>query len=90
MAAALTDYEKEREERIARNKALLASLDIPKAIKNISKRPPSSSKPVSARKRKRNASPLHESTDGSVEGLELTRRRSVRLQKMASHIGLHN
>lgn len=88
--AALTDYEKEREERIARNKALLASLNIPKAIKNIAKRAPSSSKPVSERKRKRNASPLHELTNGSVEIPQLTRRRSVRLQKMVSRIDLRN
>ena len=82
---ALTDYEREREERIAKNRALLASLDLPKAIyfspKRVVKAKP---KPKPApQKRKRDASsPNGDATSDSANGETVKRRVSARLQSI--------
>src|ERR1700738_2150135 len=86
----LTDYERERQERIARNKAILASLDIPKALNKVSERAPkSSSKPKPSAKKRRRASVDrvsvdHDSTTDTAERPPSTRRTSARLAKRVS------
>jgi hypothetical protein len=52
----LTDYEREREERIAKNKAILAALDIPKTLNTSASRAPKASTQPKTKKRKRQAS----------------------------------
>lgn len=80
----LTDYERERQERIAKNKAILASLDLPKTL-NISRAPKAPSQPK-PKKRKRAPSPSlrDEVADLAVaDGVDrpnLGRRTSARLQ----------
>lgn len=78
----ITDYERERQERIAKNKAILASLDIPTARNGNQKRgTKSDAKPTSV-KRKRRASPSSRNpTEDSEELPSFTRRTSARLQQ---------
>jgi hypothetical protein len=76
----LTDYEKERLERIAKNKAILASLDIPKAINATPKR---AAKPPAPKKRKRRDSDVNGDTTVDVaDRPPLARRTSARLQNI--------
>ena len=78
----ITDYERERQERIAKNRAILASLDIPTA-KNGTKTRGSkpAAKPISG-KRKRRASQSNGDADAdSEERPSFTRRTSARLQQ---------
>lgn len=78
----LTDYEREREERIARNKAILASLNIPKPFNANSKRLARAPSKAASQKRKRPASPVEEgSTTYSGESPPMKRRTSARLQQ---------
>jgi hypothetical protein len=53
----LTDYERERLERIAKNKAILASLDLPKTLNTSASRAPKAPSQPKPKKRKRAASP---------------------------------
>lgn len=76
----LTDYEKERLERIAKNKAILASLDIPKAINSTPKR---ASKLPAPKKRKRRESDVDgDNTVDVTDRPPLARRCSARLQNI--------
>ena len=79
----LTDYEREREERIARNKALLASLDIPRPISTSVKRSIKSTFAKSSKKQKQRATSV---SDGAVleDRPEGSRRTSARLQNKVS------
>ena len=78
-AMALTDYEKERLERIAKNKAILAALDIPKALNSTPKRVAK----ASPKKRKRRDSDVDgDSTVETVDRPPLARRASARLQNI--------
>jgi hypothetical protein len=81
----LTDYERERQERIAKNKAILASLDIPKALSKAPERAPRSKKPVSKKRRRASVSDRDdlESATNAGERPPSTRRTSARLQKQA-------
>jgi len=85
--APLTDYEREREERIAKNKALLASLDIPKPISTSVKRSIKSAPVKSSKKRKQRDASV---TDGAVLGdrPEGSRRTSARLQNKVRRLFL--
>lgn len=79
----LTDYERERQERIAKNKAILASLDIPKAKSSTPRRPPQSAIRRDSNKRKRRVSSLERDLDAqSGERPQIQRRLSARLQKI--------
>jgi hypothetical protein len=79
---ALTDYERERQERIAKNKAILASLDIPKASSSLPERAPSK-KPVSKKRRRASVSDRDSLAD-PAERPPSARRTSVRLQNQVS------
>lgn len=84
----LTDYERERQERIARNKALLASLDIPKALSSYVK-PIINEDPASTKKRKRQSLKPERANAQSHERAPMTRRVSARLQNMVSLYSKH-
>jgi E3 ubiquitin-protein ligase UHRF1 len=76
----VTDYEKERLERIARNKALLASLDIPAAKRSWS-RLDSVAKPEHSVNKRRRQQPLSDIWNQDPGGESLVGRRvSARLQ----------
>jgi hypothetical protein len=80
----LTDYEKERQERIAKNRAILAALDIPKAINATPKRVAKHS----PKKRKRRDSDVDgEDTVETVDRPPLARRTSARLQNIVTFSG---
>jgi len=83
----LTDYEREREERIAKNRALLASLNIPKAIAFSPKRVVKAKPKPAPKKRKRAASSrTRDVTPDSDNGQAVKRRVSARLQSIVCHI----
>jgi hypothetical protein len=96
--APLTDYERERQERIARNKAILASLDIPKASSKAPERAPRSKKPVSKKRRRASVSDRDdlesvtnagEKTTNAGERPPSTRRSSARLQKQVRFLRIN-
>ncbi len=75
----VTDYERERQERIAKNKAILSALDIPKAINSTPKRVAR----ISPKKRKRRDSDVDGgSSVKAVDKPPLVRRTSARLQNI--------
>ena len=78
----LTDYERERQERIARNRAILASLDIPTAKNAIARRLAKPALKPTSNKRKRRASQSDRDSNGDTgERPAVTRRTSARLQQ---------
>jgi len=81
--APLTDYEREREERIAKNKALLASLDIPKPISTSVQRRIKSAPAKSSKKRKQCDASERALLEVRLEG---SRRMSARLQNKVKRL----
>ena len=79
--APLTDYEREREERIARNKAILASVDIPKAINTTPKRTSKAIRKATPKKRNKRELSASPGQGDDNQRPQLTRRTSERLQK---------
>jgi hypothetical protein len=78
---ALTDYEKERLERIAKNKAILAALDIPKAINPTPKRA-AKLKPTPKKRKRRDSDVDGDNAVDTTDRPPLGRRISARLQNI--------